>query len=224
MTYKQSSSQTATYKGTHKMNDNNTKKLTIYEGKTVHGIIRRNNGSQFLVERIDILRTCPTSEPNMPDLLTITHAENGTESYMPLYNNLGDPGYPSLVGHDNCHAIIKLYKENPNPPENSRHHDIDMEPTTPQSYSLDTFFPGYANSPTQVKEVDELHITVTIPDGATLRDLEEIYTFNIAVQRSDQAESDKSMPMMNPPAAANRYVSATLVIRGWDMTLDFHVD
>jgi hypothetical protein len=218
-------SQTATYKGTHKMNDN-IKTATIYEGKTVHGIIKRKGGAQFSAERIDILRRSPTNNPGMPDVPNITHDPAGTESYMSLYIDPTVPGYSDLVGATNCRAIIRVYTSNPNFLENTiANPNLSMGEffeNAPKSYSLDTFFPGWGtSSPSVAKKVDELHIYVIIPNGATLRDLEENYAFIISMSR-DQADSDASL--LTPPPPSLRYATANLIIRGWDATLDFHID
>lgn len=207
------------------MNDN-IKTATIYEGKTVHGIIKRKGGAQFSAESIDIFRRSPTSNPGMPDVPIITHDPAGTESYMSLYIDPTVPGYSDLVGDANCRAIIRVYTSNPNFIENTIADPNlsmgDFFEHPPISHSLDTFFPGWGTtSPSVAKEVNELHILVIIPDGATLRDLEENYDFNIAISR-DQADSNTSL--LTPPPPSLRWATAKLVIRGWDATLDFHID
>ena len=200
----------------------NTKQLTIYEGKTVHGIVRRNNGSQFLVNRIDILRNRPTLNPNMPDLLCIRHSTDHTESYMPLCIIKPD-GTP-------YEATIRIYTKNPSPQEIP---NMDMGPMEmnemfmhqPASYSIDAYFASYTPTPDIMKETNELHIIITVPHEATLTDFEEIYAFNIGCMRSDQINDNTQLSSRGTPVSPSmRTVSATLVIRGWDMTLDFHID
>lgn len=195
----------------------NTKKLTIYEGKTVHGIVRRNNDSQFLVNRIDILRNWPTLNSNMPDLLDIRHSTDHTESYMPLCSIKPD-GTP-------YEATIRIYTKNPSPQEIPDMGLDDMFMHPPASYSIDAYFTGYTSTPEIMKETKELHIVITVPNEATLTDVEEIYAFNIGCMRSDQLNDTTQLSSRGTQMSPSmRAISATLVIRGWDMTLDFHID
>ena len=186
----------------------NTKKLTIYEGKTVHGIVRRNNGSNFLVNRIDIFRNRPIAD-HRDELPLIRHSEDRTESYMQLCS-----AYDNGAPHE---ASIRIYTQDPC----GAHEDLHM----PVSYSLESFFANYTSTPEIMKETQALHIVIAVPHEATLADLEEIYSFNIGCMRSDQINDNTQLSSMGTPVSPSmRTVSATLVIRGWDMTLDFHID
>lgn len=186
----------------------NTKQLTIYEGKTVHGIVRRNNDSKFLVNRIDIFRNQPTPT-TAADIVVITHATDHTKSYMQLCSKNAE-GVP-------YEANIRIYTQDPC----GAHEDTNM----PVSYSLESFFANYTSTSEIMKETQELHIVIAVPNEATLADLEEIYSFNIGCMRSDQINDNTQLSSRGTPVSPSmRTVSATLVIRGWDMTLDFHID